>query len=315
MTRLAATFLDNVGNRHILQYKIYDTVLAKKWLDVIRENQKDTNKYIHTSLYNATGKDIPSIYQDLEDTILKINKEYDMLLPLYDMSVIGRKQLNKLHDLFENYGDRIPELESIRKHTKTLNLNFLNLNELIHKYEIALTNKSPHRFPYMAATMDYWPQTIFRNIEPLDKLSIQSHYEWGQLFLGYNTLGKDWLTACSDNDTDIIVRGAVRPQKRFAAESWFCFGSSNNTKFSEIINFERWYNLLPTNLKPKVPVENLSELVLGKFLVGEIIINEYFLHYDPEPTNWLLPKSEAKKKWNTDVFSTFTQIEKIRISL
>jgi hypothetical protein len=147
----------------------------------------------------------------------------------------------------------------------------------------------------------------------LDKLSIQSQYDWGQLFLGYNTLGKDWLTVCADNDLALVERESVKPQQRFAAETWFSFSALEYSELSTISYFEKWYYSLPAELKLKVPVENVSDLILGKFLIGKILIDEYFLKFEPNKSRWLLPNSECKKKWNADVFSTFKQIKEIRI--
>ena len=313
MNRLTVTFLDNDNNQHILNYRIYDTMLAKKWMSVIRANQSDLSKYIHTVFYNVTGKNVLDIYKNLTDTILKINEEYDTLLPIFEMSQIDGEKLNYLHSMFEHYGDRIPELEDNNKNTNSLNFNFLSLNELIHTYELALGNQN-RKFSSMAATMDYYPQTIFRNIEPLDKLNVRNRYNWGQLFLGYNTLGKDWLTACTDNDLDLVRRNAVKPQQRFAAEIWFSFSELEWFEISATEHFENWYYSLPTELKLKVPIENISDMVLGKFLIGEILIDEYFLKFDPNMDNWLLPNSASKKRWNAGVFSTFKQIEKVKIT-
>jgi hypothetical protein len=312
MRTIEVIFSDGDNNLHTLKYKIYDTRLAKKWLAVIRENQSDLEKYIHTAFYNATGKNIPTIHKDLTDKILKINKEYDIPLPVFGISKINGDNLNKLHSMFEHYGDRIPELKASNRYTKELNSYFLDLNELIHIYELALGNQN-RNFPTMALTMDYYPQTIFRNIEPLDKLSVKNRYDWGQLFLGYNTLGKDWLTVCCDNDLDLVMRETVKPQKRFAAETWFSFSELEYSELSPIAYFENWYHSLPAELKLKVPIENVSDLVLGKFLIGEIIIDDYFLNFDPDMTNWIIPNSESKKKWNNDVFSTFKKVEKLRI--
>jgi hypothetical protein len=54
-------------------------------------------------------------------------------------------------------------------------------------------------------------------------------------------------------------------------------------------------------------------MVLGRFLIGEIIINEYFLKYQPDLDQWKIPNSACKKKWNNEVFSTFKQITGLKI--
>lgn len=312
MKTVEITFIDHNETPHVLCYTIYKTRLADRWLEILEQNQLCHDKYIHTALYNSNGTDFESLYAQLVATISQINEEYDILLPVFSKSNIDTAYLNLLHSMFEQWGDRIPELEAKNTHTKTLQNNFYNLNELIHMCEHALRN-SHSRFPVMSATFDYYPQTIFAPIEPLDLLSVTDQYDWGQLYLGYNTLGKDWLSTCGDNDTDLLSRDAVRPQIRFAAESWLYFGSAQENPASTASRFESWYYSLPTELQSKVPINDLSAMVLGRFLIGEVIINDYFLKYELERSRWKIPNSSCKKQWNNNVFSTFKKITRIRI--
>lgn len=312
MKKVEITVIDHNEIPHVLSYKIYNTRLANRWLEIIEQNQLYANKYIHTALYNSNGADFEFLRLQLVDTISQINAEYDILLPAFANSNITANHLNLLHGMFEHWGDRIPELEAKNIHTATLQENFYKLNELIHMCEFSLRNQSS-LFPTMSATLDYYPQTIFAPIDPLDLLSVTDQYAWGQLYLGYNTLGKDWLSTCQDNDIDLLSRDAVRPQQRFAAESWLYFGSSQSNPVASAARFESWYYSLPPELQANVPVGDLSAMVLGRFLIGEIIINEYFLKYQPNFDKWLIPNSSCKKQWNNEVFSTFKKITGLKI--
>jgi len=250
MAHIRITFLDTHNQEHKITYKIYNSGLSRKWLDILFQNQASPEKYIHGTFYNVTNKDIPEIHAEIIGLINKINSEYHLQLPLYnDSPVLDITQLNYLHYMFEQYGDQPPGNESIHN-------SFLRLNEVIHTYESALLN-SPGGFPDMTIMFDYYPQTIFGNIEPLDKLYIRNGYQWGELYLGYNTLGKDWLTAAGDNDLDLVAREQVRPQERFAAEAWMCFRRDEPiTEKSQF--FEKWYNSLSPELQAKVPIDDLS---------------------------------------------------------
>lgn len=312
MGKLKITFLDTRNQEHALTYRIYDSGLGRKWLDVLSRNQEFPEKYIHGTFYNVSSKNIPEIHAEIINTIKSINNVYHITLPLYeDCSVLNKVQLNYLHFMFEEHGDRIPELEAKGSHRRETHLMFLRLNELIHIYESALQN-SPGVFPNMSIMFDYYPQTIFENIQPLDKLYIRSVYQWGELYLGYNTLGKDWLATAGDNDLDLVGREQVRPQERFAAEVWMCFRKDDHV-ISKSEFFEKWYNSLSPELKAKVPINSLSDMVLGKFIIGEVIIDNYFLNFDSDLSKWKLPYSNIKHQWNNEVFSTFKKISKIEI--
>jgi len=304
MRTVKVTFLDNVEVEHTLSYKVYGSTLAKRWLRILRENQLYRDKYIHTSLYNKSGNDIDEVYKELIEVIQKINVEYDTPLPIFNMLEMDYSKLNLLHSMFEQWGGSVSDSE-------TLVSNFLRLNELIHQYEQVLRNIT-QEFPSMSAIVDYYPQTLFADITSLDLLNVTNQYDWGQIYLGYNTLGKDWASVAGDNDTDVVVRGTVRPQKRFAAETWFSF----NEKLSPMarsIGFEKWYRSLPPELQLKVPIDNLSSMVMGKFILGEVIIDDYFLKFDSNFNNWKVTNGETKKRWNLDVFSTFKKIKGIKI--
>jgi len=312
MSKLRITFLDKDNIEHHITYQIYNSSLGRKWLDLILKNQEHSEKYIHGTFYNVSSKNIPEIHADIINTIKSINEVYHITLPLYeDCSVLNNEQLNYLHFMFEEHGDRIPELEAKNLHRRETHLMFLRLNELIHTYESALQN-SANKFPSMTIMFDYYPQTIFKNIEPLDKLYVRNNFEWGEIYLGYNTLGKDWLTAAGDNDIELVARQQVRPQERFAAESWLCFRKDED-RISKSIFFENWYNSLSSEVKIKVPIADLTNMVLGKFIIGAVIIDDYFLKFDPVPANWKIPNSNTKQRWNIDVFATFKKIGNIKI--
>jgi hypothetical protein len=312
MNKCIITFEDKNSQLHNLTYRLCNSSLANKWADMVLENQKFDDKYIHTTLYNVSGSQIPEIHEDIVNIIKNINAVYHIPLPLYeDCSVLNNEQLNHLHFMFEQHGDRIPELEAKNLHRRETQLMFLRLNELIHTYESALEN-TRNAFSNMTIMFDYYPQTIFQQIEPIDKMYVRNNFLWGELYLGYNTLGKDWLTAAGDNDIDLVKRGQVRPQQRYAAEAWLCFRKDEHPT-GKLEHFEQWYNSLDDEIKSKVPIDQLSEMSLGKFIIGELLITDELLKFDPNVKNWKTLYSNTKNKWNNEVFSTFKKVKNIKI--
>lgn len=305
-------FLDKHGTRvGALDFQIYHTTLAQRWLNTIRENQLDTDKTIHSVFMNKTSDDLLEIHNEMNENIKIINQFYHTLVPVYNTdTALTHQQLNELHHHYEQYGDYIKFMPIGLDSTKLIHNSFLRLNELIHIYEYAVESKK--EFPNMNMLFDYYPQTIFKPIQERDKHYLRCNYKWGQLYLGYNTLGKDWSATCADNDLDLVKRQAVRPQRRFAAEAWINF-SKNDNEYANAMVFEDWYDNLDEETKKLVPYDDLNELTMGKFLIGEVVINNKLLSFNSDINQWLLPDSKTKADWNKKVFSKFHSIESVEV--
>lgn len=310
---LALTFIDCYGEEHRLHYNLYQSDLVERWVELTKQNQADPEKYIHASFTNVPYSKITSIRQKLTDCLNRINSVYDEPLPLYEeIKELSTPQLNYLHEEFERYGDRFEELSvSVDWWNENLHEDFLLLNELIHLHEDLLYIKSGE-FPNMSLLYDYYPQGLHMPILERDKLWLTPLKKWGELYLGYNTLGKDWMKVSHDNDLEVIERDQVRPQERFAAEAWLNFGPDSNDTW-EFRKFEDWYLGLPKELQAKVPIDDLNKLTLGRFKIGKLHIDETFVErYGGDLLEYkAIPCSKSKWDWNENVFSTFVKLTKI----
>lgn len=308
MTTLQLHFLDNQDKIHKLNFYIFNSSLAKRWVEITRQNQAIPEKYISERFSNVGYAQRNEVRQKLTDCITHINEVYDEQLPLYStVEVLETSELNYLHEQFERYGDRYESLMKDNIYwTSELHNNFLRLNELIHLHE-DVNMSTTHKFPLMSMLYDYYPQEIHSPILEFDKLWLTNQFRWGDVYLGYNTLGKDWIKVMMDNDIEVVEREQVRPQQRFAAETWINFGPHDNGWFS-LLKFEKWVESLSEDLRKKTPIDDLNKLSLGRYKVGQIIIDDYFLKYNSNPIQWQLPDSSAKKEWNLNVFSTFVKL-------
>lgn len=307
------TFLDKNDKTHDLIYYLYESNLVQRWIDVLKKNIVKENSYIHSFLMNYTYERFPEILTEFNQIITKINERYDKILPKFpDTSYLDQEILNHLHEEFESYGDRIEEFIEEKIIFADLHARFLRLNELIHICEIMISDKTNKNLK-MSVLFDIYPQGIHEEIQERDKLYLTSQFQWGRLYLGYNTLGKDWLETYNHNDLEVIKRNQVRPQRRFAAESWLYF-STDCENFYDTIQFEKLYDSLDDDLKQKVPINNLNDLTLGRFEIGKIVINNYFLQYHNNKADWLSINHPIKNKWNREVFSTFKEIIDVKIS-
>jgi hypothetical protein len=308
MKIVKAVFLDKNDRSHSLYYRLYDSSLAERWLSITYKNQ-ETNKQLFSKFTNRTWKDLPDITKTFNELIGKINSNYDR--PLTQYSKLDTDKLNHLHEEFEVYGDRIEELRAAGKYTEERHQQFLRLNEQIHLVEDVLKTKT-RPWPSFAMLYDYVPQEHHMPIKPEDKFWLRPGLQWGKIYLGYNTLGKDWLKVQTDNDLEVIERDMVRPQERFAAESWLNFGPDQDHNFN-LVKFYYWYQTLSPELQAKVPIYDQDKLTLGRFVLGELIIDDYFLEFHNLEEDWMTPRHPCKLKWNLEVFSTFRTLQRVEI--
>jgi hypothetical protein len=309
MKILEVIIKDKVDKLHTLNYNIYPTDLSEKWIQLTNENLKNPGHKIVSVFNNHTDKDVPEIAEKIKELVYQINQEYDKSIESFDQ--LDKIKLNYLHQEFENFGERIEELAVKGILTPSLSENFFALNENIHKCEDALIT-CKDVWGAFGILYDIHPLGKHLQIENEDRLFLETELAWGKLYLGYNTLGKDWLAVAKDNDIEVIERGMVKSQKRFAAEAWLSF-TRDVSSIQRAIFFHNWVKTLPINLQKKIPFYKLNELGLGRFVIGEIIIDDNFLKYDSNLSNWKSYRHPSKSKWNYEVLSTFRSIESIKI--
>lgn len=300
---------DKFENLHVLTYDLYQTDLTKRWIVCTMKNLQNPRHYVASVFNNRTELDVPEITENIKKLVNTLNKEYDKHIDNFES--LDNVKLNYLHEEFEIFGQRMEELRMKGLMTKSLNDNFFLLNEYIHMCEDAIVTKQG-TWGGFGILYDIQPLGIFFPIKEEDKLLLEAELTWGKLYLGYNTLGKDWFAVCKDNDVDVILRDMVKPQKRFAAETWLNF-NGDQLRHQKIAYFQKWVKSLPEEAQKKVPYHNLNELTLGRFQLGELIIDDNFLRYDPNPLHWKSYRHECKLKWNHEVLTTFRKILEIRL--
>ena len=313
--KLVVSIKTNKNTVYQLTYELYATHLTNKWIDITQKNLKNTNCKIHSSFNNKTFDQIDEIYARLKELTILINNEYSKKLPVYD--TFDNKRLNELHEEFEVFGELLkPSNSSITKTainkvkvSPTLTAHFFELNDKIHLCEDTISSKN-NIWPSMGLLYDLHPLGLHCPIDEKDKMFLTPNFQWGGLYLGYNTLGKDWQNVCKDNDIEVIERDMVKIQERFAAETWMNFGQS--TKFIDRVNhFYKWVDNLPPHVKQKVPLDNLNKIALGRYPLGQLEINSTLLDFNPNKQDWDTFNHPCKLEWNKKVLTTFKEVVKI----
>lgn len=313
---LRITFLDKFENEHQIRFRLYDSNIAKRWQNLIYKNKTTDVSYIYSFFINATAADVPEVLTEINLVIEKINITYDRKLKQFsNIDELDQTILNDLHEEYEIYGDRIALLTAEKQFDIERHNMFLRLNELIHTCEeiIDQARRNDEIVP-MSALVDYYPQGNYEEVEEIDKIYLSNNFFWGGIYLGYNTLGKDWLEVSRHNDIDVIIRQQVRKQERFSTELWINL-TADDTSAHSLIEFEKWYRNLPEDIQNKIPVNNLNDLCLGRIEIGRIVIDNYFLSYHNSIEDWKSLNHKIKDKWNKEVFSTFRKVKDIEILL
>ena len=302
MSRLRVTVEDRWGELRELTYEIYGHDLAQRWLAVTLRQLGDLHA-LDAVLHNRTQQDLDQCRREITETLRTIRAlKPDSLSAVEEPLVLDQTQLNHLHRQFERFQDwEDPELHRL----------FHLMNTQIHLIESASAIKSsgPGSFNLL---YDINPGREYQLLEPEDRQWAEPDLQWGGLYLGYSTVGKDWLAVYQNDDRDLIACDSVTPQQRFSAETWLCF-NSGQTRSQRILGFQQWYRSLPAELKHRVPIDNLSELSLGKFRIGQLIIDQQFLDLDPDPWHWQAQGHPCRDLWNHVVFRSFRHLREIKI--
>jgi hypothetical protein len=305
----------------ILTYKLHPNSLTAKWTNIINRRSSN-NTGLELKITNKTSADLEKLMIKLNSIVTDINKYYDHPLPLFTTTnEIDQNILNYLHEEFERYGERHSIISGKYRELvgdpnvwpgNSFNSNFhqlwLDLNQWIHITESAMHSTN---FPNFSCLIQYTPfEEQGAAITDEDGLFLDSTFSWGRLYLGYNTLGKDYMHAFYDDDKRVIINNQIKVQEWMSSEVWLNFNPDVNLdhKAFELL-FWKWFKTLPNT-----PPLNLNELRLGRYYLGELIFDQTFLDFHPNYNDWLLVDNrELRKKWNTEVFSKIVKATGIKI--
>ena len=323
------------GSPLILTYNLQPNSLLPKWEKVV--NDRKANEFnipstefgkapLELKIQNKTTDHLPQLMLKLNSIIQGINEYYDCPLPLFtNINEIDHHILNHLHEEFERYGERHGAINNYVNYTlnpkvwpgvefkREFHQLWLDLNQWIHITEAAL---SPSWFPNFSCLIQYTP--FIEQGAPIDeedKMFLHTRFTWGSLYLGYNTLGKDYDHTMNDNDQRVIANDQIKVQQFLSSEVWLNFAGEKVDALhkSEEYDFWVWYKSLSPELQAKVPIGNINALALGRYYLGSISFDNEFLKFHPKFEDWLEPNSELRRRWNLEVFSKINKVIGIKI--
>lgn len=296
------TFELENGESLRLTYSLQPNSLREKWINEVITYRRNRETYLNLKISNKNISHLKELTDKLNSIISDINLIYkkvkkDVSLPtLNGTKDVGRESLNYLHEKFEEYGANPLLYAGEYAHTR-----WLDLNEWIHITETAMETTG-EVFPQYSALVTVYPPYPGRKLEEKDKLFLSTEFTWGQLYLGYNTLGKDYLSASQDNDVRVVTNNQVKVQEMYSSEVWLCFQSSSYIKKVIELEFYKWYETVDQAAQERIPIENLNTLGLGRYYLGSILIDKTFLDFHPVRDDWYFDM-RLQKRWNEEVFS------------
>jgi hypothetical protein len=129
-------------------------------------------------------------------------------------------------------------------------------------------------------------------------------FKWGQLLLGFGTLGKSWneIVKTNDNLDDLAI------QTEIGSETMMIF----NAEYPYLKIAENRLYAWAGNSNYDVPLDNLNKLSLGLYLLGEVIITDAFLNFHNNISDWYVPNHYCKLSWNKEVLGYNSVIKQIK---
>ncbi|CAB4126014.1 hypothetical protein UFOVP181_224 [uncultured Caudovirales phage] len=327
------------GSPLILTYNLQDNSLTPKWIDVVNDRKTETPKPskletmfkgskfptdpLELKIINKTVADLENLMLKLNSIVNQINEYYDTPLPLFTSTTeIDHKILNYLHEEFERYGERHrmisaegyrnqkgnPDVFPGNKFKVEFHQLWLDLNQWIHITEGAMADDD---YPNFSCLIQYVPfKEQGAPITNEDKLFLDHDSKWGKLYLGYNTLGKDYMHSYVDDDKRVVTNDQVKVQQYLSSEVWLNFSKDYiDAPHKEYeLNFYKWWKTLGD-----VPFPDISKLALGRYYLGEISFDQTFLDFHPVYEDWLVPNSDIRREWNLKVFSKIVKATGVKI--
>ena len=259
-----------------LFYYLNDNPVQHIWQEI----HKDSNKF---TMGVSGGQDIDVFIQELNLLLAKFGQDR-ITCP------VSQNLLNELHHQFvEN-----TKIEFSEERGK--------INLLIH----AIESKSN-------IFTEYNSTVIFYKDPSPTKIPIKEEYKlwlindtskWGHLQLGFGTLGKSWneISRTNDNLDDLNIQSTIN------SETVMIF----NVEFPCLkIPEKRLYQWAKSS-NYNVPLDNLNQLALGQYCLGEIIITDAFLNFHPIVSDWYVPNHHCKLSWGRKVLGVNPQVEQIK---
>lgn len=241
-----------------LYFHFFDSGIANKWIaNFLRLKSSDHSFRERT--YNSFGS-LDSASQELRSLINTINSCYDIQIPFFEE--FDQNNLSVLHTYFEQYGDRDQSVKN-----QELDSYFIKLNSMIHYLENKVNAKN-RKYGHGSLVLASFDPRVDIELEDDECLTMLPTKNFGDLYLGYNTLGRNLQQAVYSLDSEILEKNRVNPQRYWSNEIMVSLLHTGNPADQLLHYGAKWKKL---DADKNFSFGNFSKNREGYVVIGEMI--------------------------------------------
>lgn len=292
--RYCITFVNEDNEIKKLIYKIVDTPVATLWMDRVRSVKSYPNCHVFPNQWSTfipTVEKINALWEKMKLLVNETNsgkyiKVGKIEIPDYiDPTVDQQALLNSLHFIFHKFEEDSAGQSNIDYNPLTqLNVEIHRLELMVSTYRMNLLTDSS----WLAC--GFFLTAGFHDTVPIPKdlyLPYWNHaMQFGDMVLGYHTVGKNIQHCYNDNDIDLVRRGFVRPQTELGNEVQLVFPTHYHPDSTRNMAKLTAQWVIDNHLEHYVDMSRPENSVAGMPLLGRLegnytreYISNLFEHY------------------------------------
>lgn len=267
----------NGSNVETLRYQLVDSPIVDAWCKLVQgallasNGQVSDNQWIQKApddTIELMWKRMKTLVDDLNTGRYGIRPE--LFMPsTFDPNVNHSELLNYLHLQFHKFAEQT--------HSTEYN-PILELNPLIHNIEASLQGG-----PMSCGFHLEWDysESVPRVID-IEDMSWYRYWtssrKFGDMTLGYHTVGKNLWMCYKDHDVNLVRSKMVRPQRTISSEVNLIFKSDRQQRWSDVHraaknnNFLRMCKWMETNnLTQYIDMTKPYNCAIGQPLLGKLV--------------------------------------------
>ena len=270
-----------------LTYQIVDTPISHIWLDRVRWIMQVHNYSVFENQWSNVLPDsaeIIDLWKTMKLLVDETNSKQYVDVDFIDMpdtidpNVDNQKMLNYLHHVFHMFIEKVGDTHRTYNPLVQLNVYIHKLEKLVQNLKNTENTIVNYSF-FLHGDVRKSPTGGNHTVPILDK-SLYKYWdhpdEFGDLLLGYHTIGKNIHHCCLDNDIELVKTGGVRPQTTIGNEVILQFrkGKTDISNQHRMINEWIKKNNLESFIDMTAPENNVAALPLLGRIQGTYSIEE-----------------------------------------
>jgi len=254
-----------------LRYQIVDNPVADAWWSIVQGALSEKYHRISDNqwIQKTPTDSIELLWNRMKTLVDELNTgQYNQTPQLsmpakFDSNIDHSELLNYLHLQFHKFGEQ-------RQNYTTDYTPLTELNLIIHRIE-AILQDGPMSCGFH---LEWYYSTLTPRVIDIEDEDWYQHWivpkKFGDMTLGYHTIGKNIWMCYRDNDVDLVRTGMVRPQKTISSEVNLIFKSDahNYSKNNNFLSMCKW--IKDSNLTQYVDMTKPYNCAIGQPLLGKL---------------------------------------------